>query len=40
MDNVVGGNLVNVHFTLTIEGKIVDSSRGQEPLEFQVCCTR
>jgi len=36
MDNVAGGNLVNVHFTLTIEGKIVDSSRGQEPLEFQV----
>src|SRR4030066_2533840 len=36
MNNVAEGNLVNVHFTLTIEGKIVDSSRGQEPLEFQV----
>src|SRR3972149_982719 len=36
LNNVAEGNLVNVHFTLTIGGKVVDSSRGQEPLEFQV----
>jgi len=36
MNNVDDGNLVKVHYTLTVEGKVVDSSRGQEPLEFQV----
>ena len=36
MNNVTDGNLVKVHYTLTVEGKVVDSSRGREPLEFHV----
>ncbi len=36
MNNVTNGNLVKVHYTLTVEGKVVDSSRGQEPWEFHV----
>jgi len=36
INNVADGNFVKVHYTLTVENKIVDSSRGQEPFEFQV----
>ncbi len=28
--------MVKVHYTLTVEGKVIDSSKGREPLEFQV----
>ncbi len=35
-NNVADGHFVKVHYTLTVEDKIVDSSRGQEPFEFQV----
>jgi FKBP-type peptidyl-prolyl cis-trans isomerase 2 len=33
---VEDGTLVKIHYTLTVEDKIVDSSKGQEPMEFQV----
>jgi peptidylprolyl isomerase len=35
-NNFLYGSLVKVHYTLTVAGKVVDSSRGQEPFEFQV----
>ena len=35
INNVAEGNQVKVHYTLMVDGKVVDSSRGQEPLEFQ-----
>jgi FKBP-type peptidyl-prolyl cis-trans isomerase SlyD len=30
------GKLVRVHYTLTVEGKVLDSSKDKDPLEFQV----
>jgi FKBP-type peptidyl-prolyl cis-trans isomerase 2 len=36
INNVADGNLVKVHYTLTVDGKVYDSTRGKEPFEFQV----
>lgn len=33
---VEDGTRVTIHYTLTVEDKIVDSSKGREPMEFQV----
>jgi hypothetical protein len=33
---VEDGTLVKIHYTLTVEDKIVDSSKGREPMELQV----
>jgi peptidylprolyl isomerase len=33
---VSDGNTVKVHYTLTVEGEVVDSSDGKDPLEFEV----
>ncbi len=33
---VSDGKSVKAHYTLTVEGKIIDSSNGKEPFEFQV----
>ena len=33
---VSDGDTVKVHYTLTVEGEVVDSSSGKDPLEFQV----
>jgi peptidylprolyl isomerase len=32
---VESGNMVRVHYTLTVDGKVVDTSRDREPLEYQ-----
>lgn len=32
---VAEGKSVKVHYTLTVDGKVVDSSNGREPLEFK-----
>ncbi len=29
------GSKVSIHYTLRVDGEVVDSSEGQEPLEFQ-----
>ncbi len=34
--SVGDGDTVNVHYTLTVDGNILDSSNGKEPLKFQV----
>ena len=33
---VSDGKLVKAHYTLTVDGKVVDSSKGKEPLQFKV----
>jgi FKBP-type peptidyl-prolyl cis-trans isomerase 2 len=33
---VAEGSTVKVNYTLTVDGKVVDSSKGHEPLEFKV----
>lgn len=33
---VSDGSTVKVHYTLTVDGKVVDSSAGKAPLEFKV----
>ncbi len=33
---VAEGSTVKVDYTLTVDGKVVDSSKGHEPLEFKV----
>jgi FKBP-type peptidyl-prolyl cis-trans isomerase 2 len=33
---VEDGKMVKIHYTLTVDGEVVDSSRGREPMEFQV----
>ena len=35
IDIVADGTLVRVHYTVTIQGKVVESSREREPMEFQ-----
>ena len=35
IDIVADGTLVKVHYTATIQGKVVESSREGEPMEFQ-----
>jgi FKBP-type peptidyl-prolyl cis-trans isomerase 2 len=34
-DVVSEGKSVKVHYTLTVDGKVIDSSGGREPLEFK-----
>ena len=36
MDTVADGNVVKLHYTLTVEGDVVDSSREREPFAFKV----
>lgn len=36
VNNVADGNVVKVHYTLKIDDKVYDSTRGKEPFEFQV----
>ena len=36
INNVADGNVVKVHYTLTVDGKVYDNTRGKEPFEFQV----
>ena len=36
MDTVTDGARVKLHYTLTVEGKVIDSSREGEPFAFQV----
>jgi FKBP-type peptidyl-prolyl cis-trans isomerase 2 len=36
MDRVADGNVVKLHYTLTVEGKVVDNTREREPFAFQV----
>jgi FKBP-type peptidyl-prolyl cis-trans isomerase 2 len=33
---VTDGDTVNVHYSLTVDGNLIDSSSGKEPLKFQV----
>jgi FKBP-type peptidyl-prolyl cis-trans isomerase SlpA len=33
---VSDGKMIKVHYTLTVEGTVVDSSEGKDPLEFQM----
>jgi peptidylprolyl isomerase len=33
---VMNGSRVKAHYTLTVDGKVFDTSRGGEPFEFQV----
>ena len=33
---VASGKMVKVHYTLTVEDKVLDSSRDREPLEFRI----
>jgi FKBP-type peptidyl-prolyl cis-trans isomerase SlyD len=35
MDMVADGNVVKLHYTLTVEGKVVDNTREREPFAFQ-----
>lgn len=32
----IQGSNIKLHYTLTVEGKVVDSSKGKSPLEFQL----
>ncbi len=32
---VANGNTVKVNYTLTVDGKVVDSSKGRQPIEFK-----
>ena len=36
MDMVADGNVVKLHYTLTVEGKVVDNTREREPFMFLV----
>ena len=36
MDTIADGNVVKLHYTLTVEGKVVDNTREREPFAFQV----
>lgn len=31
---IAAGSKVSIHYTLTVEGSVVDSSRGREPLDY------
>jgi len=35
-DKVIEGSTVSLHYTLTVDGKVVDSSKGKPPFEFKV----
>jgi peptidylprolyl isomerase len=34
LPQVTEGKTVKIHYTLTVEGKVVDSSKGRDPLKF------
>ena len=36
MDTIADGNVVKLHYTLTVEGKVVDNTREREPFAFQL----
>lgn len=36
MDTIADGNVVKLHYTLTVEGKVVDNTREREPFMFLV----
>jgi FKBP-type peptidyl-prolyl cis-trans isomerase 2 len=36
MDTIADGNIVKLHYTLTVEGKVVDNTREREPFMFLV----
>lgn len=36
VSSAVAGNTVKVHYTLTVDGNVVDSSKEREPMEFQI----
>jgi FKBP-type peptidyl-prolyl cis-trans isomerase 2 len=36
MDRVADGNVVKLHYTLTVDGKVVDNTREREPFMFLV----
>ena len=36
MDIITDGNVVKLHYTLTVEGKVVDNTREREPFMFLV----
>jgi FKBP-type peptidyl-prolyl cis-trans isomerase 2 len=34
LSQVTDGKTVKIHYTLTVEGKVIDSSKGRDPLKF------